>query len=258
MKLIILLLIAAGTAGCITSAPQAEPTGKAAGSFAIYYSAPDDTSYFNIYNSVREGGVFDRIADALNRNIILPRDVWIIFDQCGATTSYYDPQDKKIKICYEFLKYMENLYTATNATPNVTGAAINNAEFVLYHEVGHALIDVLDIPTTGREEDSADQLATLMVLGKGNNYDAPLLATAFSFAVQGQLQAPDSLKFWNEHSLDSQRYYNILCWLYGENPAKYGALASKFLPEERAIRCEYEYAKMSSSWSRLLEPYMKK
>ena len=42
--------------------------------------------------------------------------------------------------------------------------AIGNVLFVLLHETGHALISDLEIPVLGREEDAADQLATVMAL----------------------------------------------------------------------------------------------
>ena len=35
--------------------------------------------------------------------------------------------------------------------------------FLLFHEVGHALMDVLDLPILGQEEDAADQLAVLIL-----------------------------------------------------------------------------------------------
>ena len=38
----------------------------------------------------------------------------------------------------------------------VAGAFI----FVFFHELGHALIDVYELPITGREEDAVDQLST--------------------------------------------------------------------------------------------------
>ena len=39
--------------------------------------------------------------------------------------------------------------------------AINNTWFVLYHEMGHMLIDQLGIPVLGREEDAVDNVAAM-------------------------------------------------------------------------------------------------
>jgi hypothetical protein len=38
---------------------------------------------------------------------------------------------------------------------------------VLHHEIGHLLINELDLPVLGWEEDAADSLATLMLLWSG-------------------------------------------------------------------------------------------
>jgi Zn-dependent peptidase ImmA (M78 family) len=41
---------------------------------------------------------------------------------------------------------------------------IGPVSLVFLHELGHALLDVLQIPILGREEDASDQLATYMLL----------------------------------------------------------------------------------------------
>ncbi|HBN29834.1 MAG TPA: hypothetical protein DD416_01080, partial [Rhodobacteraceae bacterium] len=37
-----------------------------------------------------------------------------------------------------------------------------NAIFFLYHELGHALIDILKLPVFGREEDAADVMGVVL------------------------------------------------------------------------------------------------
>ena len=55
------------------------------------------------------------------------------------------------------------------------------------------------------------------------------------------------------HSLDRQRYYNILCLIYGSDSAGYADLVEDGdLPEGRAETCEYEFAQKTDSWTRLL------
>src|SRR5688500_14135049 len=41
---------------------------------------------------------------------------------------------------------------------------LGNTVFILYHELGHALIDLLNLPVLGREEDAADNLASVMMI----------------------------------------------------------------------------------------------
>ena len=42
-----------------------------------------------------------------------------------------------------------------------------NAEFTLLHEMGHLLINELQLPVLGREEDAADQLGHVVENGHG-------------------------------------------------------------------------------------------
>ena len=217
------------------------------GTFGLSYSAPSDKSLDSIYGALTSNGVFGGLVKDLNTQFKIPVDVVIKFSQCGSATAFYDPQQKTVDICYEFIKNMESLYATSGQ--NSSDAAISNAEFVFYHEIGHALIDTLNIPFTGREEDAADQLALLMVLSGG---DAPAVVTAYALGVQSQNQQS---QLWDEHSLDGQRFYNIICWLYGQNPDKYQAAVSQLLPEERSKNCVSEYNKMVSSWTRLLQPH---
>jgi hypothetical protein len=63
--------------------------------------------------------------------------------------------------------------------------------------------------------------------------------------------------FYDEHSLDEQRFYNIACLIYGADPTKYkGLVENKVLPEARARRCPTEWARISSAWTSLLKPYL--
>src|SRR4051812_6372549 len=41
---------------------------------------------------------------------------------------------------------------------------LGNTVFILYHELGHALIDLLGLPVLGHEEDAADNLASIMMI----------------------------------------------------------------------------------------------
>jgi len=57
--------------------------------------------------------------------------------------------------------------------------------------------------------------------------------------------------------MDGQRFYNILCWIFGHNPDKYMGLVNNPLPERRAVRCPQEYTKLATAWLTLLKPYLK-
>jgi hypothetical protein len=68
----------------------------------------------------------------------------------------------------------------------------------------------------------------------------------------------DETLFADEHSLNSQRFYNILCLIYGSDPERYEAFVeAELLPAGRAARCPSEYTQKDESWSTVLEPWLK-
>ena len=62
--------------------------------------------------------------------------------------------------------------------------------------------------------------------------------------------------FFEEHSLDAQRYYNVVCLVYGSSPERFASLVGdKQLPASRARRCPNEYSKISAAWQSLLDKH---
>lgn len=119
-----------------------------------------------------------------------------------------------------------------------------NTEFTLLHELGHALISELKIPVLGREEDAADQLATLLLVNyQGDGFGDTLIQKIDSVGLELRIEADeDTIVFWDSHPPPIQRLYNLLCLVYGLNPdpsAKY--LENNWLPIERGWYCDQEY-----------------
>lgn len=139
-----------------------------------------------------------------------------------------------------------------------------NTEFTIFHEIGHAAIDQFDIPVLGMEEDTADFVATMsMIYGHQVEADirqAELLLMAAEIWIaewrgQGQYSG-DRHAYWDVHSLAIQRFYNIICLVYGSNPeALPDLLDTEALPAERGFVCEdmFEQSRRSMQW--VLETY---
>lgn len=137
---------------------------------------------------------------------------------------------------------------------------IGNTVFTLYHEFGHALIDKLEIPVLGREEDAVDSLAVLMMLPDGDDPDADalILAAADGYAMAHDQAEPDDLAFWDEHSLDIQRYAAVNCLIFGSDPDGFAELARIVeMPDEQQERCPGIYEQTYDSWVALLDPYFR-
>ena len=134
-----------------------------------------------------------------------------------------------------------------------------NVQFTLCHELTHALISTFDIPILGREEAAADQIATLCVLypettaNRDPQAVEKLVAVADAWRLEWELDKESGgTAYWDEHALDIQRYYNVLCMLYGSDPEKFEALPDQIeLPWQRAWTCadhEYERTVDAGRW----------
>ena len=64
---------------------------------------------------------------------------------------------------------------------------LGNTVFILYHELGHALIDQLGLPVLGREEDAADNLASIMMIPEQAD---PMMDELIIAAADGWYLAP--------------------------------------------------------------------
>jgi hypothetical protein len=200
----------------------------------------------------------EEAAAELNKAFSLPHDIFIGFDRCDEPNAFYDPEKKQVTVCYELVEDLYEAFKGDFKTDEELDDVVGNATtFVFFHEVGHALVDAYDLPITGREEDAVDQLSVLVLADGTEEGDQTVLDAARSFAGETQEEL-DELAFADEHSFDRQRFYNIICLLYGQNGEKFASLVKEgMLPEGRAERCADEYARADKAWDALLAPYVK-
>lgn len=238
-------------------------TGKSGGSFRLTYATVKDKDYKELREVFQETGLLEEAVKSLNETFLLPATVEVTVRECGEPNAYYESASRRISLCYELVAHYAGLFFAeaeSEEDQEQAGAAVAGATlFTLYHELGHALIDVWDLPITGREEDAVDQLATIILLEGGEEGETAALNGASSFWTEeeegGEEEDPG---FWDEHSLGEQRFYNIVCWSYGKNPQGLSyVIEDEWLPEERAARCPEEFARMAKGWDALLSPHVR-
>lgn len=199
------------------------------------------------------------IVDELNKQLALPFDVNVSLEKCNDADAYYDQVSHTVMVCYELLDSYYHLFSPVvrgraKMDEAVTGAAVS----VFLHELGHAVIDAWDLPITGREEDAADQFATLLMINGLDDGERMALNGARAFELFANLEKGQAKFYWDEHSTDRQRFYDEICLIYGHNPDKYDYLHKDgTLPAGRADLCEEDYARLRKSWQTLLSPYVR-
>lgn len=207
-------------------------------------------------DTLRKEKLFEIYAKALNEGFKFPRDLPVVHTSCGEPNAFYDPRSVQVLMCYELLDLISTLAEMNAADEEEYGErVVATWTFVFFHELGHALIDQYQLPTTGREEDAVDGFSTVLMI-EADLADYALLAALYWAETDSGMYT--ELSYADEHSLNSQRFYNILCLVYGSNPNAYSDLVTEgVLPESRAARCPSEYAKTLKSWETLLEPWAK-
>ena len=230
------------------------------GNFQVVYDSTSNSDYIKIQNDLKQLQFFEKKSKDLNSKLNLPSNILVNVIECDEINAFYNSNTDTIIMCYEMMVYLDELFNSIYDDEPTVRAGINGVmEFFFLYEIGHALIDVYNLPITGMEEDAVDQLAAIILLQKGNDGIPAIAATSVFFGVHGMsVNDVSQLSFADEHSLDLQRFYNILCFTYGSDVTEYGVLIDlDLLPEERSVRCTDEYSQISQSWRILLAPYEK-
>ncbi|MGY0458938.1 DUF4344 domain-containing metallopeptidase [Kitasatospora sp. cg17-2] len=220
-----------------------------------------------------QNAVLEDIAAYASERIVLPQDVPLHAASCGEANAFWDPRAQDITFCYEYLEELAPLLaaqqsegTAEERSAQLDQDLVGVTNEAVLHELGHALVNLYDLPVVGKEEDAADQLSALLLASGDERHVGYALSTITSYAALANAAArgEQPLKVYaDEHSLDAQRFYNWVCWLYGSDPAQYAPVVQSetnpdgALPPERAARCPGEFLQMEKSWSPALKPYLK-
>jgi hypothetical protein len=272
LQLISFFLICIILADCCKNEPKPTVTKTSQdatnGVFKLRFGEPKTDDERRAMNTVKTQ--VEEVVKNLNSRIGLPHDISIIFSSenpsgfspiysFGALSgiSVEGERGRFIAFPYAFIKLVsDTLQRAKFSAEDVIKGTIGTTSMLLVHEASHALIDVLDLPVLGREEDAADSGSAVFLTGLQNGGSIVAYSADFWNAF-GKQRGLDSTSFADEHGLDLQRAYNLICWTYGRNTSAYNALR-KYLTDARAPRCQNEYRKLANSWDEVMHKHLKK
>jgi hypothetical protein len=251
------------TTATATTTTAADTSDTAGGMIGVAYDPPADDDA-KVAKEILGAGGTDGVAEGLSHSFVLPANMGIHVVN-GFVGPNYDPQTKTITLSYGFVSYVADQLTANfpalKQDQEELGrelAAING--FVLLHEFGHALIDLYGLPVLGKEEDAADSVATVFLTTTVENGAEYAFDAARFFNTLSQRQrrlAPSA--YWDEHSLDKQRAYAIVCWIAGASEEDFTTVTKLgILSAERLQRCPSEYQQKVRSWETLLKPHVRR
>lgn len=249
-------LLLAGCAGEDAGGkPEAAGGGRARGGFEARYESVG-RGHARDLALLRSGRVLEAVARRLGERVRMPVSVPMVARECGADDPAYDPDARRIDVCVEQVGAVRERF-ARAGKDDGDAAVTAVLEETLLHESAHAVIDVLRLPITGREEDVADQFAAIALIGQGPAGEDKLLAAATDYALGAAEAPPTDEDLLDEHSLDGQRAATYVCYVYGARPGGHRDLVDgERLTEERAEGCPDEWAQARRGWQTLLRPYL--
>lgn len=231
----------------------------AKGAVTVSYVNPGTKLERLVMKEIEASMVPQVVASLLNDNFVLKGPLSIVFG--GEDGPLFDPEIKAILIPYGFVievktRFEKSGYAETGVHPDE--ATMDVLMHTLFHEMGHALIAMYDIPVLGKEEDAVDGLADVLLIEYVENGREIVISAADLFDLESddrmELSEED---FSDDHSLDLQRFYTTLCHVYGSDPKEYKDLPGETgLSRDRAEFCVEEYNTLHDDWMTLLNPYM--
>lgn len=190
----------------------------------------------------------------------LPRVLRVRTMTCGNANAYYVFKEWAINLCYEYYEHMEAIAPGGNG-PSPQGytrdeVVVGGFIDAIFHELGHALFDILEIPVFGREEDAADQLSAFLMLQFGKDVArTSIKGAAYTYLVSKNPRT--RTEFADEHGTAGQRFFNYVCLAYGGEPEAFrDYVDSGVLPKARADGCSREYQLVRRAFAKTIYPHI--
>lgn len=142
---------------------------------------------------------------------LLPETVVITYRDCGVANAFYRQSDRTITLCSELDNAQFNLLLDLGFSRDDAFIQSDfSTAFVMDHEIGHALVDILDIPVAGNSESTADAIATVL------SVERSLGGTTRPYSLFGGLSLADQpTSYGDEHGNGQDRAGDIICWTVG-------------------------------------------
>lgn len=198
----------------------------------------------------------------MNEAFILPADIDVVFADCGIANAFYVPALEMseemeqfdglltsaggaVFMCHELSEQFANFFSDKDQ-------AISTSIFVLMHEIGHALVNQLQLPVLGIEESYVDGMASVF-LGEAGLSAGSVLAGWF-FGRQ-----PDT-PFFASHRAGPQRLGDLACWSVGADMSliqdqTIGRISQRLMSTGR--NCPVEYQQQRAGFEAILGPHLR-
>jgi hypothetical protein len=210
----------------------------AQGRWSVAFPEVKDPVHRELRSTFQELGLLHDLVVPLNEDFPPREDIVVEFTECGGALSFYAPARRTVRLCYELM--MEVL--GGDDDEDVEGGAFT---FTMLHAIAQAMIAERGIDSPLPPERAADELATLMVAGAGD--DAVMMARGVILLRDRSMTWQRGLPFTHERATD------VLCLLHGWDPRGFAWIVGEgALDASRAAGCVAEAAQVAEVWDILL------
>ncbi len=240
----------------VAAAPKPAQKTLASNRVRYEYLEPRNPDHKPLRDELRGRRFLEQFSEVLSV-LKLPRTLTLTFAGCGESNAWYDPETTKVTFCYEYVDELTRLASSKDLGPvPLQEAREGPITFVMLHETGHAVFDLLQVPILGREEDAADIFAAVVLLRLGKGIALRTIrGAAWQYGTLAKGETPDRSDLADVHGLNAQRYFNLLCMAYGSDPEFFaGVVQKRYLPEDRAEGCAEEYQAALRAMKTLILP----
>lgn len=183
--------------------------------------------------------------DNVFQNVTIP----VTYGLCGEPNAFYSPTTREIILCDELTAFSFRTFlgedTSDEDIDNALLAAVGAVNFVMYHEMGHALDDIRDLGVGGNFESVADAIGVVLSV----QTDQPFSALFGAVILSGSGES----SFADEHGSGVDRAGDIICWTLGSSSritAAFPEFAAAY--NEAGRDCVAEYANQFDFVERLI------
>jgi Putative metallopeptidase len=231
----------------------------------VDYVPPKNPEHQYLYEMLKERRAFETLQEIYSP-FRLPVALNLKAVGCGMVNAWYAREESRptVTVCYE---YLDHILQGKPTMPTESGLSpadvvLGQFFYLVTHEVGHAMFDILDVPVFGRQEDAADQFAAYIMLAFGPDRARRLIGGAAYSYKKYFVNAKDKpnvtlplTAFSSTHGQPEERFYNLLCAAYGANPTEFAFLVEKeYLPKTRARSCGYEFSVLARAFNLAIAP----
>jgi len=116
--------------GSTTTPP---PTTTPTAAFTVQFESSNIIA--DLATQLESSGFATQVINRINNTVTVPRNIPVTFKDCDGANAFYDPNNVSVTFGYNLVQALNTRFQ--NFGPDATVGAIN---FILYHEMGHALV----------------------------------------------------------------------------------------------------------------------